>query len=172
MANFDAYDIQRMPLLLAMKNNIALVTAENYHLELQDLTLTRLHLAQQLNQFGTIQVSTNLDLEQLTRVSGPLSRVKARIGELEKSIIHQTHAAERIESSYMYHLGGAPLLELNDAESADIAKRRLRDTCGWTGTACLDRALDPVVRADIVQHLNGAPHRIFRRTASGDVVLE
>ena len=126
MANFDAYDIQRMPLLLAMKNNI------NYHLELQDLTLTRLHLAQQLIQFGTIQVSTNLDLEQLTRVSGSLSRVKARIGELEKSIIHQTHAAERIESSYMYHLGGAPLLE--DAESADIAKRRLRDTCGWTGS--------------------------------------
>ncbi|KAK1369204.1 hypothetical protein POM88_035296 [Heracleum sosnowskyi] len=143
MEDLDAaYDIQRMTLLLVMKNHIANATPGHFNLQLQDLIVTRLQLTQQLLQWPNGQP---FDLEQLSRISGSLSHVKARIAELERIV-------------------------MNDADSADFAKQ-IHDKGGWNGKACIDRALDDDLRADIVQHLHDVPYRIFQR-AGEEVVFE
>lgn len=167
MEDDAAYDIQRMPFLLAMKRNIALACPDHFNLELQDLIVTRLQLTQQLLQWPNGQP---FDLEQMARISGSLSRVKAGIAELERIVSSHTHIAGRIESIFRTLLVRAPLLEVNNADSADFAKR-LHEKFEWTGTACIDRALDADLRADIVQHLDNVPHRLFVRIG-GEVVFQ
>ncbi|KAK1369203.1 hypothetical protein POM88_035295 [Heracleum sosnowskyi] len=80
-------------------------------------------------------------------------------------------AAGKIEAVFLARLVVAPLLEVNDADTADFAKR-MHDRCGWIGTACIDRALDADVRADIIKHLDDVPYRMFERIAEAEVVFE
>lgn len=168
MANLDAeYDKQMMTFLLTMKKIIAKASPGNYNLQLQDLVEARMQLTQQLLQWPNGQP---FDLEQLSRISGSLLRVKFRIPELERIVSDQTHIVERIQASSLRLLVRAPLLEVNDADSADFAKW-MHDQRGWTGTACIDRALDADLRVDIVQHLDDVPYRMFERIGE-EVVFE
>lgn len=156
---FSAYNKKKMTFLVTMKKCIANASPGHYNLELQDLIVTRLQLTQQLLEWPYGQP---LDLDQLEPISLSLLRVKARIAELERIVSNQTHLAGRIKALFLPLLVVAPILEVNDADSADFAKW-MHDNCRWAGTACIDRALDADLRAHIVQHLDDVPYRMFER---------
>uniref|UniRef100_A0A803LCP5 Uncharacterized protein n=1 Tax=Chenopodium quinoa TaxID=63459 RepID=A0A803LCP5_CHEQI len=132
----DAYSLQRMKLLLCMRDCIAHAHNDEIPQELQNLRAQRTNLINQILGLRQIQPFTGENLQMLTNISGTLSRIRERISELEKipwNAMENPHLRGRIEALFLCHLVTAPMLEVDDVGTAQFA-RNMRNYFGWNGS--------------------------------------
>lgn len=154
-------DLETMNLLIVMHNYMQQVNPEPVGVQahIDELTAEKNGLVQQMNNLNRLPIE---DFGHMEVWASRVAMINIRLQELNSQMALFRDRNGRIRATFVNVLLGTNLLEVNNVETAELA-RSLFDDYGWRGTVCYQVEENDEILGRIHNVLVGMPRRIVVR---------